>query len=763
MSTPGLGRVGLAGRAHHDAGGVDLVDHAGAARADRRARIARDDRLHPGAHQRRVGAHQRHRLALHVGAHQRAIRVVVLEERNQRGGDRHKLLGRNLHEVDAVGVEEHHVARMAADDQVAVQRAVVLQRRIGLGDAVFALLHRREIDDLHRHPALAHAAVRRFDEPIFVDARERRERVDEADVRAFRRLDRADAAIVRRVHVAHLEARALARQAARAKRRKTALVGDLGQRVGLVHELGKLRGAEEFAHRRRRRFGVDQVLRHHRVDLDRGHPLLDRALHAQQADAILIFHQLADRPHAAIAEVIDVVDLAAAIAQVDQRLDHRQNVRLAQHAHGVFGVEIEAHVHLDAADRRQVIALGVEEQRREHRFRAVDGRRFAGAHHAIDVEQRVLARGVLVDLQRVADIRADVDVIDVEHRQFVEARLDEGVQRLVGNLVARLGENLAGLRIIEIVGDILPVEIGVHRAQRLDAALGQLAGGARRQLLAGLDGDFAAVGVDQVDRRLEALHAVSVERHAPAVLGAGVDHLLVEGRQNLFAVHAERIEQRGHRNLAAPVDARMHDVLGVEFDVEPGAAIGNDSRGEQQLARRMALALVVIEEHAGAAVHLRDDHPLGAVDDERAVRRHERHVAHVDVLLLDVLDRLGAGLGVDVEHDQAQRHLQRRGERHAALTAFVDVVFRRLILVFDELEQRGLREIGNREHGLENGLQALVGAAAGGRVDHQKLVVRRLLNLDEVRHFRDFLDVAEDFANTLAAGECLRHIVPRYC
>jgi hypothetical protein len=30
----------------------------------------------------------------------------------------------------------------------------------------------------------------------------------------------------------------------------------------------------------------------------------------------------------------------------------------------------------------------------------------------------------------------------------------------------------------------------------------------------------------------------------------------------------------------------------------------------------MGLALVVVEEHAGRAVHLADDHALGAVDDE---------------------------------------------------------------------------------------------------------------------------------------------------
>ena len=320
-----------------------------------------------------------------------------------------------------------------------------VHRRVGLRDGVFLLLHRGEILHVVGHDAVAHLAIRALDEAVFVDAGEGRQRVDEADVRAFRRLDRADAAVVRRVHVAHLEAGALARQAARPKRREAALVGDLGERVGLVHELRELRGAEELAHRRRRRLGVDEVLRHDRVDLDRAHALLDRALHAQQADAILILHQFADRAHAAVAEMVDVVDLAAAVAQIHQRLDDGEDVLLAQRALGVGRVEVEAHVHLDAADRREVVALGVEEQRLEHRLRRLDGRRLAGTHDAIDVEQRVLARGVLVDLQRVADVGPDVDVVDVENRQLVEALLEQHRQQLLGDLVAGFGEDLAGL------------------------------------------------------------------------------------------------------------------------------------------------------------------------------------------------------------------------------------------------------------------------------------------------------------------------------
>ena len=757
-----LGRVGFLRRAHHDTGGVDLIDDAGAARRDRGAGIARDHALHAGAHERRLGAHQRHRLTLHVGAHQRAVGVVVLQERDQRRRHRHQLLGRHVHEVDLVGRNHLHVAGVAAHDHVLGEAPAIVDRDVRLRHGVAAFLHRREVDHLVGDAAVLDLAIRRLDEAVLVHPRIGGERVDQADIGTFRRLDRADAAVVGRVHVAHLEAGTLARETAGPERREPPLVRDLGERVGLVHELAELRGAEELAHRRRRRLGVDQVLRHHGIDIDRRHALLDRALHAQESDAVLVLHQFADRAHPAVAEMVDVVDLALAVAQVDQRADHRDDVFLAQHPHGVGRVEVEPHVHLHAADGREVVALGIEEQRLEHVLRGVERRRLARTHDTIDVEQRVLARDVLVDVERIADVGADIDVVDVEQRQLLVAGLVQRLQILLGDLLARFRVDLAGLRVDEVFRDVMTDQLLVGHAQRLEALLGELARLAHGELLAGLQHDLAGVGVDQIVDRLVAAEAVGIERHAPAVLLPLVDHLAIEGVEDLLGVHAERVEQRRHRDLPAPVDARIDDVLGVELDVEPGAAIGNDAGGEQELARGMGLALVVIEEHAGRAVHLRNDHALGAVDDEGAVVGHERDVAHVDILLLDVLDRLGAGLLVDIEHDEAQRHLERRGIGHAALAALVDVVFRRLEFVLDEFEHRGVGKVRDREHGLEYGLQALVGPAAERLLDQQELVVGRLLNLDEVRHLCDFLDFPEKLTNALATCKRLRHLISRF-
>ncbi len=85
--------------------------------------------------------------------------------------------------------------------------------------------------------ALFHLLVGRFDIAHGVEPRIARQGRDETDIRTLRGLNRADPAIVGGMDIADFEARALARQSAGAERRQTAFVGDLGERVGLIHEL----------------------------------------------------------------------------------------------------------------------------------------------------------------------------------------------------------------------------------------------------------------------------------------------------------------------------------------------------------------------------------------------------------------------------------------------------------------------------------------------------------------------------------------------
>ena len=176
-----------------------------------------------------------------------------------------------------------------------------------------------------RHLAALDDAVRRLDEAELGHGRHRGERADQADVRALRRLDRAHAPVVGRVDVAHLDRRALAREAAGAERREAPPVREPGERVRLVHELRQLRGAEELLQRRDDRPDVDDRLRRDRVDVLGRHPLADDALHPVEADAERLLDQLAGRAQAPVAEVLVLVELGADRVAVELRSPRRRS------------------------------------------------------------------------------------------------------------------------------------------------------------------------------------------------------------------------------------------------------------------------------------------------------------------------------------------------------------------------------------------------------------------------------------------------------
>ena len=581
-----------------------------------------------------------------------------------------------------------------------------------------------------------------------------------------------------RVHVAHLEAGALARQAAWPKRGYAALVGDLGQRIGLVHKLRQLRRAKELTHRSSSRLGVDQIRRHDGVDLDRTHTLADGTLHAQQANAILVFHQLANRADTAVAEVVDIVNLAAAVLQASQHAQDCEDVFLTQNAQAVLSLELKARVHFHPADRRQVVTVGVEEQALEQRMRAFKCRRLAGAHHAIDVDERFFTAVVPVCGERVAQMRAVIDIVDEQHADFGSTLVNETLQQLLGNLVTGLGEDLTSLHVNAVISQIAADQVLIRGEHTLDTGISQLAKRTRGHLRTGRGDNLARLGIDQVANELATLQGVGVKAIGPAVTLAGVADGPIEFLENLVTRHTndarriqilaafgtagcvgdriiirQRHQEGGDRQLALAVDPHIEDVLGVKLEVEPGTAVRNDARGEQQLAGRMGLAAVMIEEHTGRTVHLRDDHALGTVHDEGTVRCHQGHVAHIDVLFLDVADRTGTGDLVLFPHLKAQCHFQRRRIGQAALLALFDIIFRRLEIVGDKFQLRPAGEILDREDRVEGLLKAVFFAIGSGDAHLQKCVVARALHIDQVRHGRDFRQLAKTAANTPATVE----------
>ena len=138
-----------------DGGGVNVLDDTLAFGNDHRAAVLTDLTFDAGTDDRSLGAHERHCLTHHVGSHEGTVSIVVLEERNERCGDRSNLLRSNVHQVDFGRRHDGIVVVLTAFDDLADEGSIVAQGRVALtNDESFLFLgseignsFRREIYD----------------------------------------------------------------------------------------------------------------------------------------------------------------------------------------------------------------------------------------------------------------------------------------------------------------------------------------------------------------------------------------------------------------------------------------------------------------------------------------------------------------------------------------------------------------------------------------------------------------------------------------
>ncbi len=140
----------------------------------------------------------------------------MLQEGNQGGRHRDDLFRRDIHILSAIRRGQHEFVLIATRHHLIGQAAVAIQRRVSLSDDELAFLNRRKIINGIGHPAVGHAPVRRFQKAVLVSTRIDRQGVDQANIRAFWRLNRAHSAVMSGVYIAHFKARPLTSQTARA-------------------------------------------------------------------------------------------------------------------------------------------------------------------------------------------------------------------------------------------------------------------------------------------------------------------------------------------------------------------------------------------------------------------------------------------------------------------------------------------------------------------------------------------------------------------
>ena len=710
---------------------VHLLDHAVFTRQNFHAGVVTSLEFQTRADIRRFRNEQRHSLTLHVRTHQGAGGVVVFQEGNHARRNGNDLTRRHVDEVNLIA-RNLHIFGHFADGNHVVDEAVVLIQRLGCRrNAVQVFFVSRHVDVLVGDAAvlLVHAAVRRFNKAVLVDAGVGRQRADQTDVRAFRRFNRADTGIVGIVYVANLEGGAVTVQTAGAQSGQTALVGQFSQRVVLVHELRQLGGTEEFLNRRRHgtdgNQGIGLIVS--RAVL-RAHALADVALHAAQSRAELILQQFADTAQAAVAEVVNVVRRADAVGQTQQIADGGHHVVIGD----VLGHKV---LHVVRNHLLELLFFHILAQ-------AVDNRLQSGQVHHFEDADFLGVKGQI--LRRIHEVVADDDALFAfaVHHNAVDAGVLHTARGFEVNHLTRAEHHFARTGVNNVLSDDMLVDAGGN---------GQLL----IELVAAHAHDVVALGI--VEQRLE-----HVRR---ALDGFGLVRLLllVDNQQRLFTrgAHraaailacfrhggvlchrrfqplvvaqqiadvvvrfvAQRAQERGQAELAGAVKANPDDVIGVRLVFQPRAAVGDNLAGVERHTRLVQRAGIIAARRTN---QLGDDDTVSTVDDERTVFRHQGEIAHVDIGFLDFGSL--AVVQVDV-------NVQRRGVGHIPLAAALHGVLR--------LTQRIIRE-GQFQ------IAVVVGDGRGVcqnlfQVGFEEPLIRPLLHLDQIRHFQTFIDAGEAHA-----------------
>ena len=731
--------------ANNDTAGINRVDHAATTSHDANAGVTSYVTLHAGTYQRLVSAQGWYSLTLHVGTHQRTVGVIVFQERDQRRCNRNNLLRRNVHQGDVFRRLNGEFVQVTNSYQFVDQHFLVVHRGRSLSDHVISFFDGGQENDLVSYQCVFHYTVRALEEAVLVGARIGSQGVDQTDVRTFRRLNRANTAVVSRVYVTNFKARTLTRQTARAQCRNTALVGDLGQRVVLVHELGQLAGTEELFHRRSHWLGVDQVLRHQAFAFSHRQTLFDRTLNTYQANAELVLGHFAYTANTTVTQVVDVIDDAFTVTDVDQGLQHGNDVFFAQHARTFDLGTTDTTVELHPADRRQVIALRAEEQVVEQSLGSVFGWRLAWTHHAIDFDQRFQLVAGGVDLQRVGDERTAVDIVGVQRFDANNLALGNFCQDFSGQLGVALSNDFASSRMHDSLGRCATQDIVQRHNELFDTGFFQLVDMTSSDTTTLLNNHLAFV-IGNVDGRDFTAQTLWNQLQADA-LTLNVEHVGgVERVQHLLSGITQRAQQYRCRQLATTVNTHEHAVFRVELEVQPRTTVRNDTRGIKQLTGAVRLAAVVVKEHARGTVQLGNNYTLGTVDYEGTVFSHQGDFTHVDFLLFDVLDRFVRRFFV--ENDQTNFYPQRYGVRYATQHAFFDIKCRFAQAITDVLQRSIAGVADDRENGFEGRMQAHVAELIFSRSRLQEFTIRIQLDCQEIRHIHDVRQLAKVLADT---------------
>src|SRR5690606_3148902 len=145
----------------------------------------------------------------------------------------------NVHQVELLRLDYREIALIPCFDTGRYKVPLIIVLRVSLGNGFTILIFCRKVHHrfFYDYPSVLYPAIGRFDESEIVNLGMYTKRRNQTDIRTFRRLNRTQPSVMGIVNVTDLTTCTLTGETARPKGRKTPLVRDFSQWIGLIHEL----------------------------------------------------------------------------------------------------------------------------------------------------------------------------------------------------------------------------------------------------------------------------------------------------------------------------------------------------------------------------------------------------------------------------------------------------------------------------------------------------------------------------------------------
>ena len=377
-------------------------------------------------------------------------------------------------------------------------------------------------------------------------------------------------------------------------------------------------------------------MRHGNIQILDRHALYDGPLHAHHSHAELVFQRLSHSANPAVAEMVNIVNSTDPIPEIDNILHHGDHIFQGQQPVFQGNVQPKLLVHLDPANHRQIISLGVEEQVAEQRPGDFRCRRVSRAEPFVD-----LANGIILSLgfgrnKGIANGGIRRFLINVKNFNLTQLILFYNLKNAFGNLLIRIDLYLAGLGINDFVK-----QVSANQAFRVNLHLRrpghpfQLLGYGHGNFLTGFEQNIIRFRVDNILFNLEPDQQVLTVHKEPRIF-TDADFLdRVIGFKNGLGIHAKGLKQDGRWQFASAVNLYIQNIFNIKLEVHPGTPIRDNPRRKENLAAHMGFSLIMREKRAWRTVHLTHNDPLDPVYHKCSGGAHHRHFTKEYFLLLD--------------------------------------------------------------------------------------------------------------------------------